>query len=93
MVLARARPPALEDWVRRAMILACVGMAAAGPLNLLAEKVVERDRAACFFEWWFALAMIGYPLLLARVWARAGLHVGLEGGGGPGPSAGSGAAR
>lgn len=78
-VLARARPPALEPWVRRAMLAACALMLAAGPLNLLAEKVVERDRAACFFEWWFALAMIGYPLLLARVWHRAGLAVDLSG--------------
>jgi hypothetical protein len=78
VVLARARPPALEPWVRRAMVAACVAMAAAGPLNLLAERVVERDRAACFFEWWFALAMIGYPLLLARVWQRSRLAVGLE---------------
>ena len=79
VVLARARPPALEAWVRRAMVAACVLMAAAGPLNLLAEKLVERDRAACFFEWWFALAMVGYPLLLARVWRRAGLGLALAG--------------
>jgi len=79
VVLARARPPALEPWVRRLMVGACVLMLAAGPLNLLAEKIVERDRAACFFEWWFTLAMVGYPLLLARVWQRAGLRVGLDG--------------
>lgn len=79
VVLTRARPPALEPWVRRAMGIACAGMAAAGPLNLLAEKLVERDRAACFFEWWFALAMVGYPLLLARLWQRAGVGIGLSG--------------
>ncbi len=77
VVLVRARPPALEPWVRRAMVGACALMLAAGPLNLLAERVVERDRAACFFEWWFSLAMIGYPLLLARVWRRGGLAVGV----------------
>lgn len=85
IVLARARPPALEGWVRRAMVGACALMVAAGPLNLLAERVVERDRAACFFEWWFALAMIGYPLLLARLWRRAGLGLEL---GAESPSAG-----
>jgi hypothetical protein len=75
IALVRARPAALEDWVRRAMVGACALMIAAGPLNLLAERVVVKDRAACFFEWWFALAMIGYPLLLARVWMRADLVV------------------
>jgi hypothetical protein len=75
IALVRARPPALEDWVRRAMVGACTLMIAAGPLNLLAERVVVKDRAACFFEWWFALAMIGYPLLLARLWTRVDLAV------------------
>lgn len=75
VILLRHRPPALEGWVRRLMVLACALMIAAGPLNLLAERVVEKHRAACFFEWWFALAMIGYPLLLARVWSRARLAV------------------
>lgn len=79
VVLTRSPPPALEAWVRRVMVGACALMIAAGPLNLLAERVVEEDRAACFFEWWFALAMIGYPLLLARVWRRARLEVGLAG--------------
>jgi hypothetical protein len=79
MVLARSRPPALEAWVRRAMFAACALMIAAGPLNLFVERVIEEDRAACFFEWWFALAMIGYLLLLARVWRRAGCEVGLMG--------------
>jgi len=78
IALARSRPPALERWVRRAMIGACTLMVAAGPLNLLAERVVVEDRAACFFEWWFALAMIGYPLLLARVWDRAGVSLELD---------------
>jgi hypothetical protein len=78
-VLTRARPPALEPWVRRTMVGLCVLMLAAGPLNLAAEKLVERDRAACFFEWWFTLAMVGYPLLLARVWQRGEVGVGLDG--------------
>lgn len=80
IALARTRPPALERWVRRAMVAACALMIAAGPLNLLAERVVVKDRAACFFEWWFALAMIGYPLLLARVWSRARVYVELDDG-------------
>lgn len=84
VTLARARPSGLEPWVRRAMVAACALMLAAGPLNLLAEKLVEADRAACFFEWWFALAMIGYPLLLGRAWRRAGLALELSRGGGEG---------
>jgi hypothetical protein len=80
VALARSRPPALERWVRCAMVGACTLMIAAGPLNLLAERVVVKDRAACFFEWWFALAMIGYPLLLARLWSRSGWAVVLDGG-------------
>jgi hypothetical protein len=86
IALVRARPPALEPWVRRAMVGICALMIAAGPLNLLAERVVVKDRAACFFEWWFALAMIGYPLLLARLWSRAGLAIEL--GDAPGPPPG-----
>ena len=79
IALARARPPALEPWVRRLMVGLCVLMLAVGPLNLVAEKLVERERAACFFEWWFTLAMVGYPLLLARVWQRGDVGVGLDG--------------
>jgi hypothetical protein len=77
IVLARTRPPALEPWVRRSMVALCTLMLAAGPLNVIAAQIVERDLAANFFEWWFTLAMVGYPLLLARVW-RGGVALTLN---------------
>lgn len=79
VVLVRARPAVLEPWVRRAMVAICALMVAAGPLNVVAAQIVERDRAANFFEWWFTLAMVGYPLLLARVWRRGAVALALDG--------------
>ncbi|MEE8468482.1 MAG: hypothetical protein V3T22_08510 [Planctomycetota bacterium] len=75
ILLSRARPPTLEPWVRHAMWAACWLMLAAGPINIVASQVVDNDVVGNSLEWWFALAMIGYPLLLARVWAREGLRL------------------
>jgi hypothetical protein len=52
-------------------------MLVAGPVNVVAGRLFEREAVANVLEWWFTLAMVGYPLLLARVWARAGLRIGL----------------
>jgi hypothetical protein len=78
IVLVRARPPALESWVRRTMVAICALMLAAGPLNVIAAQLVEKDRAANVFEWWFTLAMVGYLLLVARVWRRGGVALALD---------------
>jgi hypothetical protein len=73
IALVRARPAALEPWVARAMRALCAGMLVAGPVNVVAGRLFERETVANLLEWWFTLGMVGYPLLLARVWARAGL--------------------
>jgi hypothetical protein len=78
ILLSRARPPTLEPWVRRAMGAICALMLVAGPVNIVAAKVVGKDLAANLLEWWFALGMMGYPLLLARVWKRQGLRLELR---------------
>lgn len=79
VVLLGAKPTALEPWVARAMRAVCVLMLAAGPVNVLAGRVLERETVANVLEWWFTLGMVGYPLLLARVWARGGVTLSLEG--------------
>jgi len=77
VVLARARPPSLEPRVRRVMWALCWGMLAAGPVNVVAGRILERERVANVLEWWFTLGMVGYPLLLARVWSLERLTLGL----------------
>lgn len=78
IALHRARPSALEPWVRRAMVAVCALLLAAGPVNMIADHIVEHDRVANVLEWWFGIAMIGFPLLLARVWSREGLRLDLR---------------
>ena len=79
IALVRARPAALEPWVARTMLAVCALMLAAGPVNVVAGRILERETVANVLEWWFTLAMVGYPLLLARVWTRAGLALRLAG--------------
>lgn len=78
ILLARARPATLEPWVRRAMWSICALMLIAGPVNLVADQLIESDVVANLLEWWFSLGMVGYPLLLARVWACEGLRLELH---------------
>lgn len=75
ILLSRARPPSLEPWVRRGMWAVCWLMIAAGPVNIVAHRIVEHDVVGNALEWWFTLGMSGYLLLLARVWAREGLRL------------------
>ena len=74
VALARRRHVSVERWVRRTMVACCALMLAAGPVNLAADHALEHDGVANVLEWWFGLAMIGFPLLLARIWYREQLE-------------------
>ena len=76
LALARApqeRVPTLERGVLRGMQASLVFMLGAGPLNLVAAKLIGKDVLANVLEWWFGLALGLVALLLARVWRREGL--------------------
>ena len=75
ILLSRSHSPTLEPWVRRAMWAVCWLMLAAGPTNIVADQIVENNDVGKLLEWWFCLGMIGYPVLLSRVWAREGLRL------------------
>lgn len=76
LALSRAgslRLPELERWALRGLQAAVLFMLLAGPLNLVADKVVAHDRIANALEWWFGVTLAIVGGLLARVWWRAGL--------------------
>jgi len=73
-----ARLPELERWVLRAQQAAVLCMLVAGPINIVADKLVDHDRIANALEWWFGIALAVFAALLARVWRRARLALRLE---------------
>lgn len=82
LALTRARragrAPEVEPWVVQALTATMVFLLAAGPVNLAAAKVLEREATANVLEWWFAIAMgLGFALL-ARAWARAELRIDVD---------------
>jgi hypothetical protein len=75
---AIAHVPELERWVQRALQATVLFMLVAGPLNLVADKLVSHDKIANALEWWFGIALAVFAALLARTWRRAGLVLRLE---------------
>lgn len=79
--LTRADPallPELERWVLRALQAIVLFMLVAGPLNIVADTLVEHDRIANILEWWYGVSLAAFAALLARVWERGKLALLLE---------------
>jgi len=73
---ARARLSTLTPGLLRVFRTSIVFQLAAGPLNIVAGRIIDRERVADALEWWFALAMGVVLVALAVLWRREGLRLG-----------------
>lgn len=73
---ARGRLAALTPGLLRVFRASIAFQLAAGPLNIVAGRIVDRERVADALEWWFALAMGIVLVALAALWRREGWRVG-----------------